>query len=54
MRFVKDRPDVFLEMDVPHANRHWDSDSLYVTPRGVPVVYSMEFHGGKDGVLIQA
>jgi len=39
----------------PHADRHWDSDSVYVTRQGVPVVYTMEESAefGDTGILIQ-
>ena len=36
------------------ADRHWDSDSLYVTTGGMPVIYSMESASGHNGVLFQA
>lgn len=39
----------------PQADRHWDSDSTYVTRLGVPVVYTMESSSqyGDTGILIQ-
>lgn len=38
---------------LPGANRDWDSDSLYVSEYGEPIVYSMESANGEHGVLYQ-
>ncbi len=36
------------------AERDWDADSVYVTRKGVPVVYTMRSAEGQDGLLYQA
>ncbi len=40
-------------IDLPGANRDWDSDSLYVSANGVPIIYSMESAKGDNGALFQ-
>jgi hypothetical protein len=35
------------------ADRHWDSDSLYVSQFGEPIIYSMESDSGMNGILFQ-
>jgi hypothetical protein len=42
-----------FDVDLVGADRHWDSDSLYVTQFGMPVIYSMESDFGSDGLLFQ-
>ncbi len=37
------------EMGLPFFDRDWDSESLYVTTKGVPVAYSMATAAGPDG-----
>jgi tRNA threonylcarbamoyladenosine modification (KEOPS) complex Pcc1 subunit len=37
----------------PGAERDWDADSVYVTRKGVPVVYTMRSAEGQDGLLYQ-
>ncbi len=36
-------------MGLPYADRDWDSESLYITPQGVPVVYTMKTTAAPDG-----
>ena len=40
---------------LPGADRHWVSESVYVTRQGVPVIYTVESddHYGSDGILYQ-
>jgi hypothetical protein len=39
--------------DLPGANRDWDSDSLYVSASGVPIIYSFKSQRGDNGVMYQ-
>lgn len=38
---------------LPGANRDWDSDSIYVSPNGTTIIYSMQSASHEHGVLFQ-
>jgi hypothetical protein len=40
-------------IDLPGANRDWDSNSLYISADGTPILYSMESAPGEHGALYQ-
>lgn len=41
-------------IDLPGANRDWDSNSIYITADGVPIVYTMKSKKGENGEMYQA
>jgi hypothetical protein len=52
-RLIETKGSLSYPVELIGADRHWDSDSLYVTNNGQPIIYSMESEHGQHGVLFQ-